>query len=81
MDLGDIVRHRGHRFYLRGLDPIGAEPRYVYLEDVRTGESISVALEQVEKEGQTERRLGLAGNPLRASDGFLRGRFPQLRKR
>jgi hypothetical protein len=78
MDLGDIVRHRGHRFYLRGLDPIGAEPRYAYLEDVRTGESISVPLEQVEMGEQAERRLRLAGEE--ADDGATRGRAGRAKR-
>ena len=43
MDLGDIVVSDGQRFFVRGLDPFGVRPRYVYLENVRTGKAVSVA--------------------------------------
>jgi hypothetical protein len=33
MDIGDIVRLEGRRYSIRGLDPEGVEPRFVYLED------------------------------------------------
>ena len=46
MDLGDIVIYGGQRFYVRGVDPVGVHPRYLYLEDVRTGKTVSVAFEQ-----------------------------------
>jgi len=46
MDLGDIVIYGGQRFYVRGVDPVGVHPRYLYLEDVRTGKTASVAFEQ-----------------------------------
>jgi hypothetical protein len=45
MDLGDIVTYGGRRFYVRGVDPVGVHPRYLYLEDVRTGKTVSVAFE------------------------------------
>ena len=45
MDLGDIVIHGGRRFYVRGVDPDGVDPRYLYLEDVRTGKTVSVGFE------------------------------------
>jgi hypothetical protein len=45
MDLGDIVIYGGQRFYVRGLDPLGVHPRQLYLENVRTGEKLSVAFE------------------------------------
>jgi len=46
MDLGGIVICGGQRFYVRGLDPVGIHPRYLYLENARTGERVSVAFEQ-----------------------------------
>ena len=46
MNLGDIVIYGGQRFYVRGVDPLGACPRYLYLENVRTGETLSVAIER-----------------------------------
>jgi hypothetical protein len=46
MDLGDIVIYGGQRYQVRGVDPVGVRPRYLYLEDVRTGKTISVAFEQ-----------------------------------
>jgi len=44
MDIGDIVIYGGKRFSVRGFDPAGVEPRFVYMEDVETGETISVSL-------------------------------------
>jgi hypothetical protein len=41
MDIGDIVSFEGTRYSVRGLDPDGAEPRLVYLEDA-SGRTISV---------------------------------------
>jgi len=46
MDLGDIVIYGGRRHYVRGVDPVSVRPRYLYLEDVRTGKTVSVAFEQ-----------------------------------
>jgi hypothetical protein len=46
MDIGDIVILGGARFYVRGFDPVGVNPRFVYLKDARTGKTISVALEE-----------------------------------
>ena len=46
MNLGDIVIYGGQRFYVRGVDPLGACPRYLYLENVRTAETLSVAYER-----------------------------------
>ena len=45
MDKGDTVIYGGTRFVVRGLDPAGVDPRCVYLEDFRTGETVSVTLE------------------------------------
>jgi hypothetical protein len=46
MHLGDIVIYGGQRFHVRGVDPVGACPRYLYLENVQTGETLSVAFER-----------------------------------
>jgi hypothetical protein len=46
MELGDIVIFGGERFYLRGMDPIGVQPRFLYLEDARTGRTVSVAIDE-----------------------------------
>jgi hypothetical protein len=43
MDIGDIVIYGGKRFSVRGFDPAGVEPRFIYIEDVKTGETISVS--------------------------------------
>jgi hypothetical protein len=60
MDLGDIVICDGQRYYVRGLDPVGVHPRFVYLEDVRTGKTVSVAFEQhFAATSRSQRRLRL----------------------
>jgi hypothetical protein len=60
MDLGDIVIRDGERYYVCGLDPVGVHPRYVYLEDVRTGKTVSVAVEQhFAATSRSQRRLRL----------------------
>jgi hypothetical protein len=42
MDIGDTVNFEGRRFSVRGLDPAGVDPRFVYLEDSTTGSTIAV---------------------------------------
>jgi hypothetical protein len=37
MDIGDIISFCGKRCRVLGVDPVGVEPRLVYLEDVRSG--------------------------------------------
>ena len=59
MNLGDIVLYGGQRFYVRGVDPVGVHPRYLYLEDVRTGTTISVAFEHPAGAGGSRGRLRL----------------------
>jgi hypothetical protein len=44
MDIGDIVIYGGERFTVRGFDPEGVEPRFLYIEGVKTGDAISVPL-------------------------------------
>lgn len=36
------MTHGGRGFYVRGLDPEGVAPPYVYLEDATTGVSVQV---------------------------------------
>jgi len=57
MDIGDIVIYGGTRFTVRGLDPMGVDPRFLYLEDASTGKTISVVFE--------ERSPGITSNGLR----------------
>jgi hypothetical protein len=59
MNLGDIVLYGGQRFYVRGVDPVGVHPRYLYLEDVRTGKAVSVAFEHPTGAGGSPGRLRL----------------------
>ena len=46
MEIGTVVTFRGRSWYVRGFDPHGVRPRYVYLEDVRTGRRLSVLRER-----------------------------------
>ena len=46
MELGDAVIYGGRRFYVRGVDPAGVAPRYVYLEDATTGMCVQVAFRE-----------------------------------
>jgi hypothetical protein len=65
MDIGDIVIFGGKRYRISGFDPAGVEPRFVYLDDVETGQRVSLALEALSPlqrpprerfEGDVERR-------------------------
>jgi hypothetical protein len=48
MEIGDIVLNGGKRYSVRGFDPTGAEPRrFVYLENVETGEMISITFAEL----------------------------------
>ncbi len=47
MDIGDIVSFEGKRFSVRGLDPAGVEPRFVYLEEASGGRTIPVPFEEL----------------------------------
>jgi hypothetical protein len=46
MDIGDTVIYGGGRFVVRGIDPAGVDPRFVYLEDATTGKAFSVTFEE-----------------------------------
>jgi len=57
MDIGDIVMYSGKRFSVRGFDPLGVEPRLIYLEDLETGKTTSVPF--AEPSGGMPGRAGL----------------------
>ncbi len=59
MDLGEIVIYGGRRYYVRGVDPVSVKPRHLYLEEVRTGKTVSVAFEQHMAARAGTRRLRL----------------------
>jgi hypothetical protein len=48
MKIGDIVLHRGRRYYLRGLDPMSVPNRQAFLEDAMTGEASMVPVDEIE---------------------------------
>ena len=48
MNIGDLVLHRGRRYYLRGLDPMSVPERQAFLEDALTGEVKVVPVDEVE---------------------------------
>ena len=47
MRIGDAVIHRGKRYILRGLDPMGVPDRRAEIEDVWTGEVYRVPLAEL----------------------------------
>jgi hypothetical protein len=47
MDIGETLILEGKRFSVRGFDPAGVEPRFVYVEDTMTGETIAVPFEDL----------------------------------
>ena len=55
MKIGDLVLHRGRRYYLRGLDPMGVPERQAFLEDALTGEACMVPADEIEPEPPDER--------------------------
>jgi hypothetical protein len=48
MNIGDLVLHRGRRYYLRGLDPMSVPDRQAFLEDALTGEVVTVPVDELE---------------------------------
>jgi hypothetical protein len=48
MRIGDFLDYEGRRYILRGLDPMGVPERRADLEDVETGESIRVAIAELD---------------------------------
>jgi hypothetical protein len=60
MDIGDVIIWRGRSWHVRGLDPHGVQPRHVYLEDVVSGHTQTVALDRLETDsGRSRRHLRL----------------------
>ena len=51
MEIGGVVTYRGRPWYVRGFDPHGVTPQYVYLEDARTGRRIAVRRERLTAPG------------------------------
>jgi len=47
MEIGGVVTYRGRPWYVRGFDPHGVTPQYVYLQDARTGRRIAVRRERL----------------------------------
>jgi hypothetical protein len=47
MDIGDIVIHMGKRYRICGFDPAGVDPRLVYLENTKTGKTVSVVFDEL----------------------------------
>jgi hypothetical protein len=45
--IGSEVTYGGRAFRVRGISPMGAGPRRLFLEDVETAESLKVDLEDV----------------------------------
>jgi len=43
--LDQAVRYRGRQYYVRGVDPMGASERHVYLQDALTGEAITAPVD------------------------------------
>ena len=48
MAIGDLVLHKGRRYFLRGIDPMSVSDRRALLEDEETGEYVRVPYEEVE---------------------------------
>ncbi len=63
MEIGTLVTHRGRSWYVRGFDPYGVTPQYVYLEDVETGRTVSVLRARLDSPGRARR-----GAPLHLVD-------------
>ena len=47
MKIGDLITYEGKRWILRGIDPMSVPDRRAELEDVDTGERISVPLADI----------------------------------
>ena len=64
MEIGSVVTHRGRAWYVRGFDPYGVTPQYVYLEDVQTGRAVSVLRTRLLSRG----RAGRGSSPIHLVD-------------
>jgi hypothetical protein len=47
LNVGELVIFAGRRYWLRGSDPAGVEPRFAYLEDAKTGQVVQVPLDEL----------------------------------
>ena len=66
MDIGDSVIYGGKRFRVRGFDPVGVDPRLVYLEDAKTGRTISVPFESLSRAPKSGSALHLVDDDSRS---------------
>lgn len=62
MDIGDTVIYGGGRFVVRGIDPAGVDPRFVYLEDATTGKTFSVTFEEPSRAARGDAALHLVAD-------------------
>lgn len=62
MDLGDTVTYGHRRLVVRGIDPAGVEPRFVYLEEEETGRTFSAPYEEPSRAQRTDAFLHLVGD-------------------
>ena len=53
MKIGDLVRYRGRLYWLRGFTPRSVHDEQVELQDVRTAEWITAAVDQVKPTRRT----------------------------
>jgi hypothetical protein len=59
MDIGDTIIFGGRRYRICGFDPAGVDVPFVYLRDVETGQSVSLAREVLSSvEGPRQGRSG-----------------------
>jgi hypothetical protein len=59
MNIGDTVTYDDRPLVVRGIDPEGVEPRYIYLEDERTGRTFSARYEEPSRAQRTDSFLHL----------------------
>jgi hypothetical protein len=59
MDIGDIVIYRGRRYRICGFDPAGVDPRLVYLENAKTGKTVSVVFGELTRARSSDGELRL----------------------
>ena len=45
---GEVMTYRGRPYVVVGMDPVGATPRLVYLEDTATSESQTVSADELD---------------------------------
>src|SRR5262249_29673537 len=64
MEIGTVVTHRGRAWYVRGFDPYGVTPQYVYREHVQTGRTVSVLRTRLASHSRARR----GASPIRLVD-------------